>query len=355
MQRSFRLLSPACLVTVLLAGTAAVVAADSPATVLRKFCPIPARGRIEFATVAEEQVPERFRLSPHRFPSQARLQYENGAVRKYRVQFPSPVTTDIEINNTVHAEYFQPAGEGPFPACIVLHILGGDFPLSRMIANHLAQHGVAALFVKMPYYGERRSPGSRRRMISQQPQETVEGMTQGVLDIRRGAAWLASRPEVDPARLGITGISLGGIMSALAGACEPRFSRVASYLAGGNFADLIWSYQVSKASEFRQHWQESGGTKESFARLIRQIDPATYGHLLRNRQVLLVAARHDEIIAPESAIALWKSMGEQPRLVWLNSGHYSAAWYLPRELIRIDLFFNAPENTASRNHTPRRP
>lgn len=326
----------------LLALCSPVAADDSPGLLPQEFLPIPARSDVAFVPVDEEQVPERFRLTPHQFPCQARLQYENGAVRKFRVQFPSPVTTDLEINNTVHAEYFQPAGKGPFPACVVLHILGGDFPLSRTIANHLAQHGIAALFVKMPYYGERRSPDSRRRMISQNPQETVDGMTQGVLDIRRSAAWLASRPEVDPHRLGITGISLGGIMSALAGACEPRFSRVASYLAGGNFADLIWSYQVSKASEFRKNWQATGGTKESFTKLIRLIDPATYGHLLRDRQVLLVAAEHDEIISPAAAISLWESMGKQPRLVWLNSGHYSAAWYLPRELVRIDLFFNAP-------------
>ena len=43
---------------------------------------------------------------------------------------------------------------------IVLHILGADFALSRYFAARLADRGVAALFVKLPYYGER--TGGRR-------------------------------------------------------------------------------------------------------------------------------------------------------------------------------------------------
>ena len=48
-------------------------------------------------------------------------------------------------------------------------------------------------------------------MVSLDPNETVRGMTQAILDIRRGTAWLASQEEVDADQLGIMGISLGGI------------------------------------------------------------------------------------------------------------------------------------------------
>ena len=77
----------------------------------------------------------------------------------WNVTFPSPVVTPFEANNTVHCEYFQPKRAGKHPAVIVLHILGGDFPLSRLFCNRMAQQGVAALFVKMPYYGPRRGAG----------------------------------------------------------------------------------------------------------------------------------------------------------------------------------------------------
>jgi len=305
------------------------------------FLELAAAGSIRFRVTPDEpQVPEHFRLEDHTFDYQARPLRQTRAVRAVGVTFPSPVSTDVPQNNTVHAVYFQPAGPGPFPACVVLHILGGDFLLAETVANHLASRGVASLFVKMPYYGERRAPGSGKRMVSEEPQETVAGMTQAVLDIRRAAAWLESRGEVDARRLGITGISLGGIMSALAACAEPKLRNVAVVLGGGNFSEVIWGLDHPRAEAFRARWMAGGGTKESFRQALCPVDPVTYGHLLKGRRVLMVAARNDEVVPPECARALWEAAGKEPELVWLDSGHYTAIKYLPRELVRLDAFFN---------------
>jgi predicted esterase len=74
--------------------------------------------------------------------------------------------------------------------------------------------------------------------------------------------------------------------------------------------------------------------------VVNQIDPVTYGHLLKGRRVLMIAAKNDEIIPPASEKALFESIGNEPELVWLDAGHYSAIKYLPQELVRLDLFFN---------------
>lgn len=328
----------------LTAGLGAIITASARANDAAAPLPaagdVPADGEVVFApTEAEPEVPERFRLQRHSFEYEAEFARTSGPVRVYKVRFPSPVETEIDVNNTVHAEYYQPAGEGPFPGCVVLHILGGEFPLSQMVANTLARKGVAALFVKMPYYGERRAKDSPRRMISRDPHETVEGMTQAVLDIRRAAAWLGARPDVDEDRLGVTGISLGGIMSALSAAAEPRFRKVAIYLGGGQLAEALWALEHEDAEEFRARWSADGGTRESFVRTLRPVDPVTYAHLLKDREVLMVAARHDEVIPPASTLALWKAIGTQPELVWLDAGHISAAVYLYGEMQRLGRFF----------------
>ncbi len=318
-----------------------VPAEDSRAKPAPEFADVPALGTVHFApTDAELQVPERFRLKAHDFEYRMRTVRTVAKTRFLRVTFPSPVTTDVAENNTVYGEYFQPAGPGPFPACVVLHILGGDFLLAETVAAHLASRGIAALFVKMPYYGPRRGKDSPKRMISEDPRETVIGMTQGVLDIRRATAWLAERSEVDANRLGITGISLGGIMSALAAAGEPRLSNVAIVLGGGNFAEFLWANPTDRAVRFRERWLAAGETQETFRDVVSQIDPVTYGPLLKGRRVLMIAAANDEIITPSSSKALWESIGREPELVWLEGSHYTAIKFLPRELVRLDMFFN---------------
>ena len=340
------LLANSCTSRSLAAEPTAHAAATPPAATLPagemppEFVTLPAKSLVRFRpTEAERQVPERFRLPPHEFSAQAISERETVSTRVFRVTFPSPVATSIPEHPAVHAKYFQPSGAGPFPGVVVLHILGGDFFLSETIAQHLAQHGIAALFVKMPHYGERRPKGSKVRMISDDTPGTVAHMTQAVLDIRRAAAFLATRPEIDAQQLGITGISLGGIMSALAGAAEPRFGHVAIYLAGGNFAQFIWNSDKPQAIAFRQQWLSMGETRESFLQLLAPVDPVTHGNLLQGRKVLMVCAEHDEVISPAHGRALFEAIGREPMLIWLNAGHISALYYLPRELVRLDLFF----------------
>ena len=340
MSQSFCLVSRAfvagCL-TVLVSLSAGSVMADEAA-----FAEVPEAATIEFLPAKNEAaVPEHFRLQPHRFEAEAELLRERGSLRTLAVTFPSPVETIIPENNTVHAEYFQPAGPGPFPGVVVLHILGGEFPLSQTVASALARAQVAALFVKMPYYGERRSKESPRRMISRNPRETAESMRQAVLDIRRAGAWLSARPEVDQERLGVTGISLGGIMSALSAAGEPRFRKVAIYLGGGKLGENLWSMEHRDAELFRAEWLKAGESRESFLKALEPVDPATHGRLLNDRDVLMVNAKTDEIIPHAATMALWNSIGTKPELVWLDAGHITAAAYLPGEMVRLQKFFTA--------------
>jgi cephalosporin-C deacetylase-like acetyl esterase len=333
--------SAVALLTLLLATAVPAAAEEKPARAALEFVDVPEQGQVTFSPgESESRVPTQFQLDSHKFEFQSRVLRGGDKYRMHRLTYPSPVTTEVTENNTVYGEYFQPPGDGPFPACVVLHILGGDFLLAETVASHLARNGVAALFVKMPYYGPRRGKNSPKRMVSEDPRQTVAGMTQAVLDIRRATAWLADRSEVDPKRLGITGISLGGIMSALAAAGEPRLENVAVTLGGGNFAEFLWANQTDRAQAFRKKWLAEGGTRESFGEVVNQIDPVTYGHLLRGRHVMMIAAKNDEVIPPACATALWESIGREPELVWIDAGHYTAIKYLPESLVRLDMFFN---------------
>lgn len=302
--------------------------------------PPPLSGTVKFTpTAAEAAIVERFRLAAHEFAWRAQpLGADSKTVEVWDVTFPSPVVTPHENNNTVHAEYYKPLRAGKRPAVIVLHILGGDFPLSRLFCNRLAQQGVAALFVKMPYYGPRQQPGVERRMIGPDPNETVEGMTQAVLDIRRATAWLGARDEVDPDQIGIFGISLGGITGALAATNEPRLQNICLLLAGGDIARVALDSPDLK--KVRGKLPVLAGDKEAFFKTLAVIDPVTYGANCRGRRILMLNAASDEVIPKSCTIALWKSLGE-PDIVWYSGGHYSVVRHLLGALERVAHFFAA--------------
>ena len=287
-------------------------------------------------TNAEGNVPERFRLPAATFDYRMEPRLTTAAYGVWAVRFPSPVVSPDPVNNTVHAEYFRPSGGGRRPAVIVLHILGADFALSRYIAARLADRGVAALFVKLPYYGERRPEAGGKRFLSADIERSVLAMRQGVCDVRRAAAWLAARPEIDPDRLGVTGVSLGGIVSSVAAAVDPTINRVALLLAGGDLAHILWS--MPESAKYQEAWVASGRTFADLKAMTDPFDPRTYAPRLAGKRVLMIAGNVDEVIPPASTRALWEAAGRPP-ITWYDCGHYSAAGFLlPAIRQTVDFF-----------------
>ena len=288
----------------------------------------PRSGTAEFeAGPAEAAVPELYRLEAARFAFALRTIRLTPGYTVEALTFPSPIVTSEPANNVVHAEYFRPLRPGKRPAVVVLHILGADFALSRYLAARLADAGVAALFVKLPYYGERRPPGSDARFLSADIDRSMGAMRQGVCDVRRAVAWLAGREEVDDGALGVTGISLGGIVASLAAAVDPEIGRAAILLAGGGLAEILWEMPEAQARVYRRAWLEAGKTRADFENLTRPYDPLTFADGLRSKDVLMFAGRADEIIPPGAALRLWEAAG-RPTIHWLDCGHYSAAGFL---------------------------
>lgn len=84
-------------------------------------------------------------------------------------------------------------------------------------------------------------------------------------DLRLAAEWLAARPEVDSARMGVTGVSYGGEMSVALAAMEPRMRAVvAEGFSGGTgplrprTATSFANYHADHETLFsnRDLWQE---------------------------------------------------------------------------------------------------
>jgi dienelactone hydrolase len=307
--------------------------------------PPPARGddagTFKFTPVGDQaNIPERYRLSERTAEYQLHLKLDppGSTVEIHHLTFPSPVTTSHAENNTVHADYYRPKGAGPFPGVIVLDITGGDQSLSRGISSVLATNKVAALFVQMAYYGPRRPPGSRLRLLSTNIPQTMAAVTQTVLDCRMAAAWLATRPEIDAKRVGILGTSLGSFIATLTGEMEPRLTRVAILLGGGGLVDAY--YDHPQAAPYRKAYELLGGTKQQVKDWLAPVDPITCAANLRGRSVLMICASRDEIVPPSAGKALWEELG-RPKIIWYDATHYGMAIFIPIALKPVIEHFGA--------------
>lgn len=264
------------------------------------------------------------------------------------LSYPSPVETELPQNNTVPAEYYLPKNlepNGPKrPAVIALHILGGNYELVRMTCAALASHGVPAILFKLPYYGER-GPAEGPKVMADKPQLFMEALSQGLQDVRRTVDLLASRPEVDPQLIGVTGISLGGITSASAAAIEPRLSRAVLVLAGGDIRYII--DHAPETRELREVIERlPADQRAELEKALAAVEPLTHAALLRDRaeagKVLMINAAEDTVVPPHCTKKLAAALGIAERIVWLDGlGHYTAMAALPRIMESTVAFFAA--------------
>lgn len=135
--------------------------------------------------------------------------------------------------------YLPKQPKGKIPALIVVNGHGGDkYSWYATYAGILyARAGAAVLTYDPVGEGERhreRKSGTRAHDQKLEPPEMAQRMG-GLLvtDLMQAVAYLQSRPEVDPRRVGAMGYSLGSFVTAVTGAADSRL-RVCVLTGGGN-------------------------------------------------------------------------------------------------------------------------
>jgi dienelactone hydrolase len=274
------------------------------------------------------------------------VQSEQPRHRRCALGYPSPLTTALAANNTIPAEYYLPVNLKPEdprrPAVIVLHILNGNYELERMLCTVLAENGVPALMFKLPYYGER-GGGQGRGQLLNDVDLFAQCLEQALLDVRRTADVLASRPEVDPGRLGVSGISLGALIAAAACGVEPRLQRAELILGGGQLQQIIATAREARGLREALAKLDAGQRARVEAALAR-VEPLNHADALKRLAardcLLLVNAAEDEVIPPACTRALAEAVGLQDKVVWLaGMGHYTAMAGLPQIISDTVAFF----------------
>jgi len=289
-------------------------------------------GRVE----GEPRIEGVFAHEPATFAYRLEALRSLGGVTIHRLTYPSPGPSRFPENLTVHAEYYRPAGAGPFPGAVVLHILDGRFYVARLVAASLAQRGVAALFIKLPYYGERRPPGKVDLKSLDLP-DVVTAIRQAVRDVRRGAFWLRGRREVESGKVGIVGVSLGSFVAQLAAGADGGFDRCAFVLGGGSLAETVYAGSRD-TRKVVQLLAERGWDRARATEALAPIEPLRHIGGIAKASVLMINCRADEVVPPASSRRYWEALG-RPEIVWYEGGHYAVKDHALEVLNRLGAHF----------------
>jgi carboxymethylenebutenolidase len=128
----------------------------------------------------------------------------------------------------------EPEGSGPFPAVVVIMEAFGLLPHIEQVAERLAGEGYVAL---APDFYYRELPDNK---VAYDRLEGAIALMQKVddakfaLDMAAALDFLASRDDVDAARIGVTGFCMGGRLSFLTACVLPdRVAAAAPFYGGG--------------------------------------------------------------------------------------------------------------------------
>lgn len=152
---------------------------------------------------------------------------------------------------------------GPMPAVVMTCGHGGSKgqPHCQYVAQSLARLGVAVLATDP--VGEEERHVTRGMGTRQHDDATCDAramaaerlmMGKMLFDYQRGLDWLMTRDDIDPARIGVSGNSLGGCKAGWLAAIDPRLRM--AIVSGWAFSDILCHRSKSCTRQPNQRFRE---------------------------------------------------------------------------------------------------
>jgi alpha-beta hydrolase superfamily lysophospholipase len=188
--------------------------------------------------------------------------------------------------STVLAGYLRVPPAAGRPPAVVVMVPGLDSVKEELqaTADYFLRRGLATLAIDGPGQGE-----TEYRLPIEPAYERVAAAV---------ADFLAGRADIDPGRIGLMGVSLGGYYAARCAAYEPRL-RAAVALAGPYRFDLDWDTRPPQSRATFQHRSGAGSPEEARQRAaaltLEQAAPRI------TIPLLVVHGQRDRMVLPQQA------------------------------------------------------
>lgn len=209
-------------------------------------------------------------------------------------------------------------GVAPYPCIIFGHGFTGSRDDIEFAYDGFARSGIAVFSIDFWYHGDRKVQGVE--MYSQHLSRMRDGLIGSAVDLSRGFDFLEARSDIDGARIGYVGGSMGGIIGALFAGSERRVKAPVLVVGGGD-----WSYLISHSVVTQAVLSSKYSDMKEFSRRAREelapADPVNIVGNISPRPLLMLNAKNDVLVPPVAAKRMFLTAREPKKLVWYSSGH----------------------------------
>lgn len=201
------------------------------------------------------------------------------------------------------------AAERP-PCVLFLHGLGGSKRDAEFAAAALAPQGIAVLAIDAALHGDR-----AQGALELTPDFAAVGgpLVRTVIDNRRAIDYIATRDDVNAARVVLVGVSMGAILGSVVAGVDERVDAAALLVGGGDWDQLLATSEHPLVQRLRAAGAGPG--------MMAHVDPINFAGHISPRPVLLVNGTQDMIVPRAAAEALQAAVAEPREIIWYEGGH----------------------------------
>ena len=237
------------------------------------------------------------------------------------------------------------------PAVIVMHGLFGNKERNLAFAMMLANKGFLIAMPDAYMHGDRMTE-SLIAMLRDDPLRSMfDILTRTTEDIINLIDYLEMRGDVDNERIGMTGISMGGILTFLVGIQDNRLKALAPIIASGDFLTIFKKSAILDELGVDKGEVAKIRIPDNITELVSNLDPAYHPESLYPRPILMVNGSED-IIIPKDAVqltvsAIKKAYEQKPELFKFSEHQGVGHTVTPKMLDEVVKFFE--ETLAAKN------
>lgn len=241
------------------------------------------------------------RVEPARFAIGERLVEETAVTRKYDLRVVTESGLELELFLEVPRE-----PRGRLPAIFLL----AGFETGRDALDLVEERDdVIVMSMNYPFEGERRIEPSTLLRLRRMAFDVLEG---GVLAID----YLHARPDVDPERVLLVGVSFGSLFTTPLAAYDERVDGLVLIYGGGDLP-LV----VSTSAPEPLAWIPDPVLATGTRLFIGDFDPIHHIEAVAPRPLLMANSFQDEAFPVPSAKALYARADPPKKILWYDTGH----------------------------------